>query len=125
MTDRKLLPCPFCGGIAILSEDPYDDNCQIACKSCGFMSDYNRYCEKEDLVDQWNTRVAPTLQWTKELPTENDCGKLFLLKMYGRSCEIVEIYKKNKQLFFGRMPLSFYLAPDIHPHLEFLGPLPE
>ena len=62
MTD-KLLPCPFCGGEAIVrgSIVTYD---HVACRKCNsaMIGD-----TKEEAIEKWNTRPNP---WHTETPTE-------------------------------------------------------
>lgn len=47
-----LLPCPFCGGNAIIQ--PVQDSFYIECDGCEMRTDYLK--SKADLIDYWNMR---------------------------------------------------------------------
>ena len=54
MSEIKLLPCPFCGGEAILHHNGLTEKDHVTCLDC--------YCRtkdsitKEEAIKQWNTR---------------------------------------------------------------------
>ena len=53
MSDKKLLPCPFCGGNATISK--YPGFYMARCLKCGVET--NVFAMKEQAVDAWNTRT--------------------------------------------------------------------
>lgn len=64
MDERELLPCPFCGGRAVLRRGNRDKHgYYVVCHSCGgstaFYSD--RFTSREDnkkhAIEAWNRRV--------------------------------------------------------------------
>ena len=59
----KLLPCPFCGGKASLSSDPY--RATIACMECliskSWESDSKAHAQKM-VTEQWNRRALAAKQ---------------------------------------------------------------
>lgn len=60
MSDKKLLPCPFCGGEAIiLSESDYEAHAwyRVECNECDCKTgSYVNECGKEEAIENWNTR---------------------------------------------------------------------
>jgi Lar family restriction alleviation protein len=68
--EPELLPCPFCGGMAVLlnTEQYYGkpDLWYANCTQCGALSKAE---ELDDICDVWNRRV-PVPQWTAEPPKE-------------------------------------------------------
>ena len=62
MTDEKLLPCPFCGGKAVLGSNIVDNYTNtititayyIHCSSCNLcpQSEFS----KDLMIEKWNTR---------------------------------------------------------------------
>ena len=57
MIDKKLKPCPFCGGEAeIRGKKPNRTWVWILCRSCRSES-HGAYSE-EEAIDQWNRRVG-------------------------------------------------------------------
>lgn len=72
MSDKKLLPCPFCGGEARFSTE---DGNWINCKSCGAETDY--FEQREEAIKAWNTRV-PMQKIVERLEEEvNSWGKVY------------------------------------------------
>lgn len=55
LTDAELLPCPFCGGAAILRGHRTAPECWVACK-CGACSDTGT---KGRVIAAWNRRTPP------------------------------------------------------------------
>lgn len=61
MSERKLLPCPFCGGEVKLDEDEFYMFC---CDKCGAGITFAKQledgmatdCNKDESIDKWNTR---------------------------------------------------------------------
>ena len=51
MNDKKLLPCPFCGGEAFFATEGGN---WIACKLCGAETDY--FERAKEAINAWNTR---------------------------------------------------------------------
>lgn len=60
MSGATLLPCPFCGGEAVVRHDPptssvQDDEYRVECGDCGSAG---RSCdEKERAISAWNNRL--------------------------------------------------------------------
>lgn len=51
MNEKKLLPCPFCGGEAFFATEGGN---WIACKLCGAETDY--FERAKEAINAWNTR---------------------------------------------------------------------
>ena len=70
MNNKKILPCPFCGGKDIIfdchkfSTSPTGEIWSMCCYDCGAQFP-NRYT-KELLLTAWNTRHNPPLEPTTE-----------------------------------------------------------
>ena len=57
MQNDKLLPCPFCGGEAIVYTDEETNCYMIGCKSNCAVEPMTEWCEtEENAIAQWNTR---------------------------------------------------------------------
>lgn len=56
-TERKLLPCPFCGDSPKLHTWSDHDYVRIECESCCFEWDY--FHNVDDAADNWNRRPSP------------------------------------------------------------------
>lgn len=56
MSEIKLLPCPFCGGEAIVYEDEQYNQYMIGCKNCCAVEPMTEWTSKENVIAQWNTR---------------------------------------------------------------------
>lgn len=56
MSEIKLLPCPFCGGEAIVYEDEQYNQYMIGCKNCCAVEPMTEWTSKENAIAQWNTR---------------------------------------------------------------------
>lgn len=70
MAEVELLPCPFCGGKAMLNNErecfghgEYHTKHYVSCESCGARSsvEYEYYLSSEDckvkVSEEWNTRA--------------------------------------------------------------------
>lgn len=134
MTDnRKLLPCPFCGGEAQKSNEKRGKN-YVECILCECKT--GNYQQPETAVLAWNDRKGipksvPTLQWTKEPPNEKDIGKIFTMRYKdGVSCFLTGIIGYDDSglgvengITIGGWYINFMI--DKSSEVEFLGPLPE
>ena len=56
MSEIKLLPCPFCGGEAIVYEDEQYNQYMIGCKNCCAIEPMTEWTSKENAIAQWNYR---------------------------------------------------------------------
>lgn len=62
MMDEKLLPCPFCGGEALLGYDNHNQTAYWAqCSDCGIATLESFH--KEEIIQLWNARVEKTCRW--------------------------------------------------------------
>lgn len=87
MSDKKLLPCPFCGGEARFSTEAGN---WINCKSCGAETDY--FEQREEAINAWNTRVpmeriVERLEDVRVLATQNACLNDVERECYNVYCE--------------------------------------
>ena len=74
MSDKKLLPCPFCGGEAEMSL--LLGNYGVTCNHCMGAIFPGRGMTQEDAIDYWNTRkpIERILERMEELIIDNvDC----------------------------------------------------
>ncbi|HJC89564.1 MAG TPA: Lar family restriction alleviation protein [Candidatus Mediterraneibacter excrementigallinarum] len=56
MSEIKLKPCPFCGGEAKLTGNPYAEMWVVECGICHALSDV---CHtQEDAAEKWNRRES-------------------------------------------------------------------
>lgn len=54
--DVVLLPCPMCGGTDIRTERlSCQPKCSVWCYTCRIRT---RWCDKEEAISAWNTRVG-------------------------------------------------------------------
>ena len=56
MSEIKLLPCPFCGGEATLSDSIEDRFAEVHCIECGVKINEKGYPALSKAIKQWNTR---------------------------------------------------------------------
>lgn len=55
--NKKLKPCPFCGGNAVFVEEYFEEPISIQCTECCAEMRYDcDECTAESLIDQWNRR---------------------------------------------------------------------
>ena len=76
----ELKPCPFCGGMAQRTDVPTDDESDpnaggsfIECRECA-ASTALHFDRKENLIDSWNQRAAPTAPSTAAGEMAFVCG---------------------------------------------------
>ena len=56
MKDKKLKPCPFCGGKAELHTSPFTGNYAVTCTICKACMGYS-YISDIIAIEQWTRRV--------------------------------------------------------------------
>ena len=64
MSEIKLLPCPFCGGEAILHHNGLTEKDHVTCLSCCCRTKDS--ITKEEAIKQWNTRKPMEKQIPKK-----------------------------------------------------------
>lgn len=57
VSDRELLPCPFCGGVPILHHG-HADITYLLCDACGAVASFRPNLKGQDTVRAWNRRAA-------------------------------------------------------------------
>lgn len=81
MSNVKLKPCPFCGGVAKVTEDNTIENIpqyQIRCKniSCTIRPKTNWCIDKTEALTHWNTRKPIDDIVAKLEEMKNECRRL-------------------------------------------------
>lgn len=60
MSELKLLPCPFCGGEVVISDEKIDATREVYnfhCHNCDMVTFYDFPNDKEKAIETWNTRT--------------------------------------------------------------------
>lgn len=81
-----LLPCPFCGGAAIVEYDTMEPfEYTVVCEDCGVVNGTSE--DKQVAVSEWNTRPAPPIGRCKNCKNlrKNNENEPYCLNTYGLS----------------------------------------
>ena len=92
MTDKRLLPCPFCGGeVEFHPQEHHMENFwnknTIHCPTCGFLMEET---SRLQLFKKWNTR-KPMERIAERLEERADC----LLKDFVLANKAIEVKQKS------------------------------
>lgn len=88
MSEIKLLPCPFCGGEAIVYEDEQYNQYMIGCKNCCAVEPMTEWTSKENAIAQWNTR-KPMQEIVERLENYSIWKELLIYDLTHREREII------------------------------------
>ena len=91
----ELLPCPFCGGEAVIRVDatrpyPYRDRLRVGCETAGCRGFYHAawvyYETPEQAAEAWNTRLASATAYRRN----DEYGDVLRVVVRGRYPERIE-----------------------------------
>lgn len=100
MSDIKLKPCPFCGGVARIASEG-ETVVFVTCQTCHVetpgISVSAEYCANERAAKEWNRRadVPPRANWTRKDVTSYDGETI-----------------KNGAAVCGRCKKAFFMPTD-------------
>ena len=97
MSETKLLPCPFCGGEAILRHNGWTDKDCVVCCVCGCRQEDSN--TEDEAAKKWNTRkqierIADRLK--EEIEVLEDFKEFNILHGEYRGCKkAIKIVKEE------------------------------
>ena len=56
--NRQVLPCPFCGGEAVIIENYTGNEGYVECPHCHIGTQVYEYRELQEAIEAWNKRVS-------------------------------------------------------------------
>lgn len=56
--NRQVLPCPFCGGEAVIIANYTGNEGYVECPHCHIGTQVYEYRELQDAIDTWNSRIS-------------------------------------------------------------------